>query len=106
VPHCHAKDGFDHPKSKNIAAKGPDPDMQYVAYRSMLLYQHILANVCLIPSDINLHCHFYPHNLISVKDDPLTSMDNKSANTLPIPSAVVLDCFPSTTAMIPQMVAL
>ena len=40
------------------------------------LYQQVQ---CIISSNINLHCHFYLHNLISVNDDALTLIGNKSA---------------------------
>ena len=67
------------PKSNNIKAKGPDRDLRCVSNCSMLLSQPIPAVQCIISSNINSHWDFYLHNLISVKDNALTLIGNKSA---------------------------
>lgn len=56
---------------------------------------------CPISSNIKWHCFFYAHNHSSIKSYPLKLIDYKSTNTWPISSATVVDCLPTTTAMIP-----
>ena len=79
LPLCHATHGFDHPKSNNITAKGPNPDMQYVPSCCLLLPQPISCKCNASFYQITNDTHLLHLTLISVKDDAFTLIGNKSA---------------------------